>query len=677
MDINLSLIQGLSREDSLLFQSESEQKTFFVGTHPTTATYNAYFPPYYTNSIKLSRDDIDFTANYNYLWFDFDGLTYYYFIDEIVYVNEDVLQLNITMDTMQTFMFHMDIHSAFVERRMIDRWDGTKINRDYVRENISASDFVQSDRKDLTSQYGNPSVAYPVMVACITNENKSGVPMKTMPGYEVGDADFSEAVYSPMSLVVCPYGCTKVQSVNRDGQGNPDTPVINAYANWVDFFEQYCSVDNCLSLYVLPFNPFIDLMVETTGNEVVLTWSQDDASLPDDTPQMKGSIPGQATWGIYPMLRTESISYDNPSRYRNYGYRLRSLTMQYWFLNEDGDYIVQNTTAGVPFSSSHIPQMIDENYMNLSFGTEYVDTTFPLHRAVSASHLSCVANVDPSTGNRFYRVVDEDDTFLDKYSTAVTDDNVLYFDMYNNAWNQYIARNRYSLAGAIGSSVVSTILGAGTASIPTSSTVASKFASHDVTNTLKQGVSRSKKTPGALTGGKTSRITNDSSGWRNSSDVHTGNAGVINAYGGGLSSLASTLIGEATKAANLMTTPSTKRISSNFNQALYGNTQNIRLKYFIKNDFASCAFYFHMCGNKVDRLFMREKDGDFLDFVNNRHYFNYVKTSYVDLHLDVLQAQSLVDDLIDRFNSGVRFWNPQTDVFIGDYHFDNVENKYL
>ena len=133
--IKLIYIRGISAYDTPYFSSKLEQYDFFDDINGVEI--DAYYPPHYTNTIKLDRDDVDDISRYNYLILYFNNKNYFYFLDSINYINEDVYEVKIVMDTIQTYMFDIVWNESLVSRKSIKRWNGNEINRDYIRENLS------------------------------------------------------------------------------------------------------------------------------------------------------------------------------------------------------------------------------------------------------------------------------------------------------------------------------------------------------------------------------------------------------------------------------------------------------------------------------------------------------------------------------------------------------------
>ena len=133
-------IRGISAMDTPYFSNIQAQQQYFA--QHEVATIDEIYPPHYQNTIKVSKDNLDFNSQINYVSLEFNDKIYYYFIDSVRYINEDVMELSLTMDTIQTYMFDIIYNSATIERKLIRRYNADKIiNRNYIRENISQGNY--------------------------------------------------------------------------------------------------------------------------------------------------------------------------------------------------------------------------------------------------------------------------------------------------------------------------------------------------------------------------------------------------------------------------------------------------------------------------------------------------------------------------------------------------------
>ena len=140
--ITLYYIPGISRSDTPVFSTVVEQNKYFSTYVPySTNIDTGFYPPHYRNTIDISAEDFDQVDNCNYLSLVYKNKTYYYFVDSVMYVNESLVKLIVTMDTVQTYMFDVKFLKYERTRKLIARWVGDKINRNYLRENVSQGLF--------------------------------------------------------------------------------------------------------------------------------------------------------------------------------------------------------------------------------------------------------------------------------------------------------------------------------------------------------------------------------------------------------------------------------------------------------------------------------------------------------------------------------------------------------
>ena len=83
MTLNFYYIDGISRSDTLYFANEAQRSAFMNEHFVSDVGNEVFYPPHYTNTIKLLTSDIDFESRINYLMFVYNGREYYYFIDNV------------------------------------------------------------------------------------------------------------------------------------------------------------------------------------------------------------------------------------------------------------------------------------------------------------------------------------------------------------------------------------------------------------------------------------------------------------------------------------------------------------------------------------------------------------------------------------------------------------------
>lgn len=137
MNIKFYYIKGINKTDTMRFDNVSLQQSYFESHIVQEYDDNAFYPPHYSFDLKVDTDDVNLNTSVNYLSLYYNNKNYYYFINNISYLNENIISLSLEMDTIQTYMFNITRIYGLVERKSIERWNGSKINRDYIRENLS------------------------------------------------------------------------------------------------------------------------------------------------------------------------------------------------------------------------------------------------------------------------------------------------------------------------------------------------------------------------------------------------------------------------------------------------------------------------------------------------------------------------------------------------------------
>jgi len=114
-----------SYEHSLYFPNKTAQESYFAGK--VVKTFSAYTYHRKQWNVKVQAS-IESAQNWTYVYFrNFDGKTYYYFITDVTYINENTVELALELDVLQTYMFDWDLLECFIER--------THVQDDRVGEN--------------------------------------------------------------------------------------------------------------------------------------------------------------------------------------------------------------------------------------------------------------------------------------------------------------------------------------------------------------------------------------------------------------------------------------------------------------------------------------------------------------------------------------------------------------
>lgn len=627
---------GISRLDEPCFENISQQTLYFNSLESTTI--DAVYPPYYTNKISFSTEDINIAEKYNYLSLQFNGKYYYYFIDDISYINEDIFELQITMDTIQTFMFDFSIINATVTRNSIKRWGNFEtINRKYIRENLSKGAFLH----DTYTEYG---VNYNIRFAIAYST-------KAFSNNDVSTCDIIDGTISvPTGLyayIIPIFDSTTIAAANANGgklkygwyRLDPDLPspsnstYVGVEFNWTDF-----------NINKLIDNPYITNIIYINS---LCTSTVFDYEFTDNTNTINGvselyirtkrmALKGKEE-KIYPQVNSTYLAtIDNVQ----YPY-LSVKSLPNYFVNIDTLYpkiFTKNTSLGVKFDSKFVPQLMDENYISFKFGERGTMCEFPLHKSTK-SKLYLYQGVDLFTGIRCYFMSDSDSR-SDNLFTLVSTPNAQTFNLINDAWNNYYANNKATLGTLGTTSAIANILYKGGYSNYNNSVILSaKYKSQDVASPMaKMGL------------------------------LNTG-LNVIN-YG----------VDRLITRENLENAPgSVIQTGTITTDALNKSAQLVFSKMYV-SDIYECAEELEHYGYKqnmdisnVDNVFSK---------LNIRYYYNIIKLEDISIKEKILIGNVLKSDLIARFENGLRMWNYNNGDLLTDgigyrLAFDNVEKDYL
>ena len=418
MNIVLYSLPGISKTDTPVFSSLANQELFFFGlTRQVIST--GFYPPYFKNTIKVDVSDYNLTtSNWNYCSLDFNNKTYYYFIKNKRYINESIVEFDIEMDTIQTYMFNVTWINSMIERFSIRRWNpGYVINREYIRENISKGSFSK------VSQY----VEYNTSVQEIRN------------WFYVGRLTNN---YDEVNQQQIEGQCT----INiNDYTGNPERYMRNIIPNGLFFSPHEIATDSQNNFH----NPF-DSIPEFATN----AWTCD-----------MYLIPFECCEGLKVVntLLTFTSNFEDKIFYGNNNYSITAFNYVHTKVN-NGTYAIpqfvsgSSLSDGVLFNPFNNPLLLDNNYVHITFGDPNIRSEYPLYTLTSLE-LKYAYWADLSNGYRYYNLYIDNDYFNNKYLTIACNSNALKLDLKNNMWKEYIARNRATFGAAIGNMFMSLLSG--------------------------------------------------------------------------------------------------------------------------------------------------------------------------------------------------------------------------
>lgn len=392
---------NVNRYDTPYFLDELIQYEWFDARK--VYTVDDIFPPHYTNIIRFEYDDIK-DLNYDYLMLQFTNKWYYYFVDKITYINAGIVDLSITMDVIQTYMFNFDIANCDIIRESIPRWtsDGY-INRNYVRENLSSGTF---ELKYMSERY-----------KCVKPEYEDRLNLLTQVPYYVAllfteplSSQHSELIINSIStglyLVLLPITAGKVTIYTSDNH----------------------IISTSSSLNQLYDNPALYKIMLLTNAGIIESLS------------IKYTLSGNKY-----ITRTNYVKY-NESYYLA-PYYDNFNTNEFYCLSNDYTPI-KNEGNYEEFNYKFVPAILDSNYIRIYCGERMQNTSIRLE-LVPMQNILCKMNYDLLNNTRTYYIGTEEDDLIDKYNNQIQNSSIEDLTIVNDYWKQYQAQNQGTLTTGV------------------------------------------------------------------------------------------------------------------------------------------------------------------------------------------------------------------------------------
>lgn len=419
MNITLYYIKGINETDTPVFDTLANQRLFFSECERYVID-TGFYPPYFKNTITLDINDYDITSPSNYCSLNFNNKEYYYFIVAKRYIAETVVEIDIVMDTIQTYMFDVEFVYSVIDRLTIERWvnDGYyTINRDYIRENYSNGDYQAFYTSNIIEhgpetwwyvvKVATPAIPLPTAVAgaipsTLINGGTRDIKGRCNYGFAVFPFSTKHAVYHDTSDPQSPVDVTVDIDPNAMGANSTDPMTLD--------------------IYMIPFNPLTNISI------------------------LEGDIVHDSTFNVV----------KNTDTFGNDYYTLITIA------EELTTRVHSNTfnplpNYGIPslgdrFLATRNPVLLDENYLKFTFGDPTIRTEYPLHILTSNS-LKGAYWADFTTGTRYYNlyVVNNYDN---AHGTIVSNQSVFHFDLRNDPWKEYLANNHATLTGSLATSAI-------------------------------------------------------------------------------------------------------------------------------------------------------------------------------------------------------------------------------
>lgn len=627
--IKLYYVRGINRTDTPYFTTKIQQDNFFEDKRCNTIP-DSFYPPHYRNTIDLAIGDIFISAEssqINYLSLEYLDSTYYYFIDKFTYINEDIVRLDITMDVIQTYMFDIRFHNARVSRETIKRWNGNLINREYIRENYSNEIMINKVYKDYTEdknetgiiiaktkhEHGFFGTNIPSFINT-TNDNNSRNNLYSDGSMLLGilfPIEYINGFDSKISLVT-------LQKIDYDTGNNIGTglpisysTIVNCISNLGEGKIKFGSTSETVTIsemYYIPFIPFFDIKY----NNNTLTYK---IPYKEDTTLFNKGYDVYVDTGTPNELMAYIIIYSGKvSDYFDF------YTLPF----------TKNDTLGTLFNYKYVPQLIDENYVQLEFGERIQRASYPMSKL---THNMCYLfrSADVFTGARNYTIKNSV-TEYDKYFVKLTIDSKELCIMWNDQWKNYYTGHQGSLA-------INTSIAMG--QIASDTYANSKY--------FKRPIRKGKLTQRARKG---LQNISESEGFETIKD-------------------------ETINYINLIKTPDTQIQGNNYTNDVISSALHTVLVYNECSNIQLIATIYESIGYAVDKYVIGNP------LKQNRQIYNYIECDEIDISLNNrVNDEETLSQIEERYQDGIRFWNMDViannnlNIEMGDVCvYDNLEKE--
>lgn len=428
--LKLYYVEGINELDAPFFNSVGERSIFFnqhLANIPSPILDDDifYYPPKFNDVITLSLDDIGVVGDlgkFNYLSITYREREYFYFIDSVVYVNEDCVNISITLDTIVTYMGDIQIVSGVMNRKAIKRWnDDATINREYFRENLSQGEFTLAETRKLSNDVGggfvilttdelpNNGYAHTDTEASVDTGASSGVTITTMYGDTAKENIGIRIYFLPIPRIITNHNLYINNRLINEGYQT-------------SLFNQFCEQPNIIDMFYVPnIAEYInEINLTTSGINDYLSFTQD------------GTL-------------KKFIGTPNQNR-KAYFFRLTNVTNKSIKNEYKPIDLVRNTTPFATFDYRYVPAILDTNYVNMMYGEKTTLVNFPLEKLIRPNlYLQRFQSI--IYGTRTYWATDYQlgKTFDDYLSAKTTEGNNTPL-LKNDALNDYLAINKGTLA---------------------------------------------------------------------------------------------------------------------------------------------------------------------------------------------------------------------------------------
>ncbi len=590
-----------------------------------------FYPLFLNKDISLSIEDNEILkANYCAIYetenildlnsiATHDILERFYFVNSVTYQTDTLRKFNLTLDTIQTFMYISNINSLMFNRQTIKRWksDGT-INRNYIRENLSKSNnFI----KEVKERKNKPAILV-----------KWGFP---------STIDTKDNFYPFVDPITSERELKYINGDNKE-QYNIYEYNTNFIYSIFPLFNDEPKIDSGL--------PYYEFALQDGDYKQLYKWGSVNKIENDNPYILSINLVNLYDFPNVIEINNDNVIFDNKSYgfmelKDKYNYQVTKTIKTYGLLITD--YYINNYINTIdilnPFeiakgnknnflSYKNFPQIIDENYLKINYGklNEYV--SYPLHFLTN-------------NNLKGYEVIslDENNVNFALTNGSLEDINITInnvslpstLTLKNDSWKTWLSQNKVTLD------------------------VAKNIRDINLINSLFQTASNSIQQAGVamITGNPISAM---------NSATNLINGG----FNAGANYLSTSENIRAVKENNQNAPSNFRQHDNSIVTKIFNANDNILMIEKV-NDIENVAKLFNMYGFKVNDI--RNTKGTLKDnidnFIKNHAYFDYVECNLLSFSLDKYNLDNIRNDFKQRLENGIRFW------YVKDGEF--LQNSYL
>lgn len=615
--IKFGYLEGYNAINVPEFNTAALRDTYFDSC--VDYTIDAYYPPYYTNVIKVDIDEVPQSTPINFVILVHNQKYYYYFVDHFNYINEDIYEIVINMDTVLTHMFDYKINQGLLTRKSIARWNSTLINRDYVRENVSEGIM---EVNSFTYKNTNKYLIVTTSECLVDIQQPRAYYRKGYTNYDIG-----YYVYA-FPLPTYPIPDTATIKLYYHTQSSTTFVIDVNYRDIISYF-----IDNSYTInMMITESAYLDKILNPTWLEM--------------SPYTLIYLYYDYSFSSSSVVRINEGTEESPVYKYLWGLNLSLLPLE-----DQSDNIVafnfhKNTNIKTTFNKDYIPQLLDENYIQVEYGDINGFTSYPLHQLKSTS-LDCYNSLDVTTCNNGYYLKDPLDTD-NKHNTYIFSLG-LTFDLITDAWKQYQAQNKGTLSTGLQLQMVNTLYSTAknTALAVGTGGMSNAMGSESIASLTRQG-NANMRTPTAISDGIMQ----------------------------GINVIANYQINRE----NLEYTPDTVKGRGNLYSMLISKYKSPYVKKLMVNDIVNCAKKLEEYGYRVNEVV--DTKTNIFDLCNIRYYYNFVAIRVNSYDTLCFIPNDIINDINDRLKNGLRFINitsctAQNLTIPEIFSYDNIENSEI